>query len=80
MDDAEDSDVVMPMYNLLVLFCHNSQFMALLFYSKNESINFNVNIVGNNSFKSLKYKTRLIGNTVADGANGILRNTAVTVS
>ena len=31
-------------------------------------------MINNIAFKSFKYKTRLIGNTVADRANGILRN------
>ena len=30
-------------------------------------------------FKSFMYKTKLLGNTLADGANGILRNAATPV-
>ena len=30
-------------------------------------------------FKSFKYKAKLIGNTVAEGANGILKNTIIAV-
>ena len=48
---------------------------SLWFYSKDEAINFNADIVNNNnSFKSFEYKTKLLGNIVADGENGILKN------
>ena len=40
-----------------------------------EAINFNVDIANNNTFKSYKCKAKLLGNTVPDGANEILRNT-----
>ena len=32
-----------------------------------------------NDFKSLKYEAKLLGNTVAYGSNGILRNTTIAV-
>ena len=45
---------------------------SLWFYSKDEAINFNADIVNNNnSFKSFEYKAKLLGNIVADGENGI---------
>ena len=48
---------------------------SLWFYSKDEAINFNADIVNNNnSFKSFEYKAKLLGNIVADGENGILKN------
>ena len=37
------------------------------------------NTENNDNFKSFKYKTKLLGNRVADGANGILRNAAIAV-
>ena len=33
----------------------------------------------NNNFKSLKYKAKLLGNTVADGNNTILKSVTITV-
>ena len=42
-------------------------------------INFNANIEGDNAFKCFKYRAKLFGNTEADGANGILKNT-ITVT
>ena len=34
--------------------------------------------MNNNDLKSLKNKAKLLENTEVDGANGILRNTAIT--
>ena len=52
---------------------------SLWFYSKDEATNFNEDIADNNNFKSFKYKAKLLGNTSADGANGILRNATIAV-
>ena len=53
---------------------------SLWFYSKDEAINFNADIVNNNnSFKSFEYKAKLLGNIVADGENGILKNARTTL-
>ena len=38
---------------------------TLWFYSKDETTNFNNNIENTHSFKSFKYKAKLLGNTVA---------------
>ena len=35
--------------------------------------NLNANIANNNNFKSFEYETKLLGNTEADWANGILK-------
>ena len=62
-------DLVMPMYNLLeyyLLSNYSDTTGNLWFYFKNGAANFNANTVSNNDFK---YKTKLIQNTVADGAN-----------
>ena len=37
------------------------------------------NIANNDDFKSFKYKTKLLGNTEANGANGILKNATIAV-
>ena len=40
----------------------------------------NGDISNANNFKFLKYKAKLLGNSEADGANGILKNATITVS
>ena len=50
---------------------------SLWFYSKNEALNFNTDIGNNNNFKSVNYKGKLLGNTVADGNNIILKNVKI---
>ena len=51
---------------------------SLWFYSKDEATNFNADTANTNNFKSFKYKTKLLGNTVAQDtpnqANGFLKN------
>ena len=48
--------------------------------SKDEATNVNANIEYTNNFKCFKYKTELLGNTEADRANGVLKNTAIAGS
>ena len=43
----------------------------LKLYPKDEATNFNADIA--NNFKSFKYKVNFLGNTEADGANGVLK-------
>ena len=76
--DAED--LVMPMYNLIEYCSNYSETTgSLWFYSKHEATYFNADIVNNNDFKSFKYKAKLLGNTFADGANGILKNATIAI-
>ena len=51
----------------------------LWFHSKNEANNFNADIANDNNFKSFEYKSKLLGNTEADGTNGMLKNATVAV-
>ena len=67
------------MYSLLESSSNYSDTGSLWFCSKDEAANFNADIASNNNSKSSKYKTRLIGNTVADGTNGTLRNATIVV-
>ena len=46
---------------------------------KDETADFNNNIANTDNFKSSKYKFKLLENTVADGANGILTNATISV-
>ena len=59
--DAEDLDLVMPMYNLIE---YSSDYFettgSLWFYSKNGATDFNANIANIDDFISFKYKAKLI--------------------
>ena len=68
------------MYNLLQYSSNYSDITgSLWFYSKDEAVNFNADIVDDNNFKSFDNHFKLFGNTVVDGANGILKNTTIAV-
>ena len=60
IDDAEDLDLVMPMYNLIE---YNSNYSettgSLWFYSKDEATHFNIDFVNDNHFKSFMYMAKL---------------------
>ena len=79
IDDAENLDLVMPMYNLIEYSSNCFETAASLwFYSKDEATDFNVDIANTNDFKSFKYKAKLLGNAVdqppPNAAKGILKN------
>ena len=81
IDDAEDSDLVMPMYNSIEYSSNYSERTgSLWFYSKDEAASFNADIANNNNFKSLEYKAKLLRNTEADGAKPVLKNATIIVS
>ena len=73
IDDAEDLDLVMRMYSIIEYHSNYPETGNLWFYSKDEAANFNADIECTDDFKFFKYKTKLIGNTVAEGAYGILK-------
>ena len=51
-----------------------------MIYSNDEATNFNIDIVDNDdNFKYLKYKAKLLENTVADEGNRIIRNATIAV-
>ena len=84
IEDAEDLDLVMSMYSMLEYSLNYSDTTGTLrFYSKDEATNFNAGIENNNAFKYLKYKAKLLGNTVVqpapNQANGILRKITIAV-
>ena len=80
IDYAKNLDLVMPMNNLIEYSSNYSETTGTLcFYSKDEVNNFNADIANDNYFNSFKYKTKLIGNTVADGPNEILKNSTIYV-
>ena len=47
--------------------------------SKDEATNFDADPANNDNLKSLKYRTKLLGNTDADGVNVILKHVTTTV-
>ena len=69
IDNAEDLDLVMSLYNLME---HSSSYSetrgSLWFYSKDEATKFNDKIENAANFKSFKHKAKLLGNTVAQTA------------
>ena len=78
-DNAEDLNLVMPIYNLIKYSSHCSEMTgSLWFYSKDEEANFKGGIVNTDNFKSFKYEAKLLENT-ADRANVILRNASIAV-
>ena len=57
IDDAEDLDLVMSVYNIIEYSSKWSQTTgSLWFYSKDEATNFNVDIARDNNFKSLNVR------------------------
>ena len=84
IEDAEDLDLVMLMYNLLEYSSNYSDTTgSLRFCSKDEATNFNACVENNNVYKSFEYKAKILGNTVAqpapNQANRILKNTTIAV-
>ena len=77
IDDAEDLDLVKPMYNFSEYSSNYSVTTgSLWFYSKYVSTTFNADIAHNkNNFKSFDH----IGNIVAAGDNGTLKNATFVV-
>ena len=68
------------MYNLIEYSSNYFETVGnLWFYLKDEATDFNANIVSTNNVKSFKYKAKLLGNTEADAANGILKNVTIAV-
>ena len=60
IDDAEDLDLVMPMYNLIEYSSNYSETTgSVWFYSKGEATHFNIDIVNDNHFKSFMYMAKL---------------------
>ena len=68
------------MYNLIEYSSNYSETKGILwFYSEDEATNFSVDFANNNTFKSSRYKAKLLGNIAAYGMNGILRNATIAV-
>ena len=85
IDDAEDLDLFMLMFNLIEYSSNHSETIgSLRFYSKHERTNFSANTTNNDNFKSFEYETKLLENTqkaqpAPNNANGIPENATTTV-
>ena len=84
IDDAEHSDLVMPMYSLLEYISYYSEATgSLWFYSKDEATNCNANIGNDVTFEYFIYKTKLVGEANAKFApsnnNRTLKNGTIAV-
>ena len=84
INDAEDLNLVISMYNLIKCSSNYSDSTgSLRFYSKDEATNFGNDIVNTDDFKSFKYKAKLLGHTgekpTPNQAIGILENATITV-
>ena len=83
IDDTENLDLLMPMYNLIEYSPNYSETTGSLWlYSKYEAANFNADIANTNNFKSFRYKAKLLGNTAAQSANAaneILKRATIAV-
>ena len=78
INDAEDLDLIMPMYHLTEYSSNYSKTSGSLWlYSKDEATYFDANIANDDNFKNFKYWTKLIGSTTA--VNGILENETIAV-
>ena len=83
IDDAENLDLVMPIYKLIQYSSNYFETIgSLWFCSKHETTDFNAENFNDNDFNFLKCKAKLSGNTVAqadNAANGILNNATIAV-
>ena len=78
--DAEDLDLVTPMYNLLEYSSNYFNTTGNLWVcSKDEANNFNATITNNDDFKSFEFKAKIIENTVANRNNSVLINRTIAV-
>ena len=79
IEEADDLDVIAPMYNLIEYSDNYQDSSAILYqYKRDEPPDDNANITVDNS-ESLKYKANFLGNTVADGGNGKIDNAKIVV-
>ena len=68
------------MYNLIEYSSNYSLTIGnLWFYQKIRATDFNADFANDNNFKSFKHKAKLLENTEADNANGILKETVIAV-
>ena len=69
VDEADCINIAMPMYNFIEYSDNYSDTSGSLWQFKRDEIVTNKNVCNSNS-SSFKYKSSLIGDVAADGANG----------
>ena len=72
IDEDEDLDLSMPVYNLI-------EEDGFWFYSEGEATAFDADLANENDFKFFKCKAKLLGNTVADGNNTFLKTVTIAL-
>ena len=78
IDDLEELDLVMPIYNLIEYNLNYSDTDGnLWFYSKDEATDFNNDIAYTVILKSFKYKAKFLGNAEENEARGISRKATI---
>ena len=78
IDNTEDLDLVIPMYNFSKYSPNYSDMAGSLWLQfKGETTDFNDDIENTNDFKFFKWKDELLGSTEAGGANGMIGNTTI---
>ena len=68
IDEADHINITMPMYNLIEYSNNYSDASGSLWQFERDELIGNINLTNDNS-SSFKYKSDVIGNTDADGAN-----------
>ena len=79
IDDAEDLVLVMLIYSLIEYSSIYSETTGSLVSFKDKTTGFNADIANTNEFKFFMCKNKLLENTLADGANGILKHATIIV-
>ena len=78
MSKVQNLDLAMPIYILIENSSNYSETRgSLWFYLKDEANNCDADTANVNNFNCFEYKTKLLGNKVANGANGILINPTI---
>ena len=79
---AENLDIIMPMYNLLEYSDNYADSSGSLYQFKRDEQNMNNENIANVTTadsSSFKYKSSILGDLVADGANGALKDAKIVV-
>ena len=82
VETAENLDIIMPMYNLLEYSDNYADSSGILYQFKRDEQNMNndnLADVTTTDSSSFKYKSSILGDLVADGANGGLKDAKIVV-
>ena len=80
IEEANNLDIVAPMYNLIEYSENYQDSSATLYqYKRDEPPDNTANDINANNSKSFTYKASLLGNTAADGANRKIDNARIVV-